>query len=159
MHKYWPIVLAVSDLSKDPRRKVGAVIVTSMNDIITSGYNGFPRGVQDTPARLNDNEVKLRLTVHAEQNAISNAARLGVSTLASTMIVNLCPCVHCAKSIIQAGIVHLICPNTPVLEPKSKWAEGGVEALELLEEAGVKLTLLYNTGLPGIIDKRKEYND
>jgi len=139
VHKYWPIVLAVSQLSKDPARKVGAVIMTFANDIITSGYNGFPRGVEDTEARLKDIPLKLNLTVHAEQNAISNAARLGVSTLNSIMMVNLCPCLMCAKAIIQAGIIQVHCPNTPDLEPHSKWASGGRKALELLEEAEVKV--------------------
>jgi dCMP deaminase len=136
-HKYWPIVEAVASLSKDPKRKVGAVIFDRSNDIITSGYNGFPRGIKDSLDRVFDTELKLKLTVHAEQNAISNAARLGISTRGNKMMVNLCPCFNCAKAIIQAGIVEVICPNTPLDEPNSKWAKGGTEALELFAEAGV----------------------
>ena len=142
MHKYWPIVLAVSKLSKDPARKVGAVIMTSANDIITSGYNGFPRGVEDREDRLKDVPTKLNLTVHAEQNAISNAARLGVSTMNSIMMVNMCPCLMCAKAIIQAGIIQVHCPNTPWLEPNSKWASGGRKAIELLREAEVVVNFI-----------------
>jgi dCMP deaminase len=142
MHKYWPIVIAVSKLSKDPKRQVGALIVNYSNDVLTSGYNGFPRGIEDSFERLHDTETKLKLTVHAEQNAISNAARLGIRTMSTTMLVNLCPCLMCAKAIIQAGITSVICTDTPKLEPNSKWAKGGLEAIALLREANINLKLV-----------------
>src|SRR6187399_873888 len=104
IHKYWPIVKAVASLSKDPKRKVGSIIFDNDGDVIASGYNGLPRGVEDTIERVFDTDVKLKMTVHSEVNAITNAARLGISTKGRTLMVNLCPCFECAKVIIQAGI-------------------------------------------------------
>src|SRR6185436_10597230 len=65
-------------MSKDPSTRVGAVLVGPELVILASGFNGFPRGVKDTEERLNDRELKTRLVVHAEMNAVLAAARVGV---------------------------------------------------------------------------------
>jgi dCMP deaminase len=136
------IATAVSEGSKDPKRKVGAIIVKPDGSPISWGYNGLARGLHDTQARLNDPETKLQLVVHAEANAVFNAARSGTSTLGGIMLATLFPCVNCANAIIQAGITEVICPDTKALEPRSKWSAAMDTSMELLLEAGVKLTLL-----------------
>jgi dCMP deaminase len=71
----WALGMAVhvAKLSKDPSTKVGAVILDSKRRIVSGGYNGFPRGVEDSDERLNNRETKLRMTIHAERNALSFA--------------------------------------------------------------------------------------
>jgi deoxycytidylate deaminase len=63
----------VSNWSKDPKAPVGAVVVSNRGGAVSTGYNGFPIGVEDSAERLEDNEMKLELVVHAEQNALINA--------------------------------------------------------------------------------------
>ena len=70
-----------SEKSKDPSTKIGAVLVRGDN-IVSIGYNGFPRGINDSPERLNNREEKYFYVVHAESNAILNAARNGIATKA-----------------------------------------------------------------------------
>ena len=139
--KYWGVVDAVAKLSLDPKRKVGAILVDEDGDIVATGYNGLPRGIKDD-IRAIDTGLKLKYTVHAEVNAIVNAARHGISPKRSSILVNLFPCVECAKIIIQAGIKTVYAPNTPLIEPNSKWSKGAEESICLLEEAGVNVVLL-----------------
>jgi dCMP deaminase len=95
----------ISLRSKDPRTKVGACIVDSMNRVIGLGYNGMPRGCDafswnrrpDSP--LDDKHMYV---VHAEHNAILNSNRHDFS--GCKLFVTLHPCNECAKHIIQAGI-------------------------------------------------------
>lgn len=133
-------------MSKDPSTQVGAVIVGPDKEIRSTGFNGFPRGIADTPERLNDREAKLELVVHGEMNAVLNAARIGVSVkgctlyLAATddsgLIWGGAPCVRCTVEIIQSGIAEIVAPpfkNTP-----SRWLDSIKKARALLEEAGIK---------------------
>ena len=131
----------VARMSKDPKRQVGALIVAQDGGPISWGYNGFARGIKDDK-RLYDNEIKLSMVVHAEANAVFNAARAGTSTLGGIMVCTLFPCVNCTNAIIQAGITEVICPDLKIAEPSSKWAAAMEQSSALLIEAGVKLTLL-----------------
>lgn len=88
--------------SKDPSTKVGAVIVDPLRIIVGLGYNGFARGVIDLPSRYDDKDVKHKLVVHAEMNAILNSI---VSLRDCVMFSTKFPCSECAKAIIQKGIV------------------------------------------------------
>ena len=72
----------VASWSKDPSTKVGCVLVKDRK-IISMGYNGFPRLIEDDLNRLIDREVKYEMTVHAEQNAVITAALHGISTAGS----------------------------------------------------------------------------
>lgn len=92
--------------SEDRSTKVGAVIVNpDLNCEISTGYNGFPRGVLDIEGR-HERPIKYEYTEHAERNAIYNAARIGVSTKGCYLFLNWVPtpCADCARAIIQAGI-------------------------------------------------------
>lgn len=132
-------------MSKDPSTRVGAIIVGPDREIRSSGFNGFPRGIADTPARLNDRTMKLQLIVHGEMNAILNAARVGIplkgcalylsATDASGAVWGGAPCTRCTVEIIQAGIVEIVSP--PMKDTPSRWRDDLVFARALLEEAGV----------------------
>ena len=92
--RYMAMAKEVAQWSKDPNTKVGAVAVGEKGQILSQGYNGFPRGIIDTPRRLNDRETKLSLVVHAEMNAIFNATYSGVSldkaTIFKYLFLNVC---------------------------------------------------------------------
>lgn len=132
-------------MSKDPRTQVGAIIVGPDREQRADGFNGFPRGITDTPERLNDRDMKMRLIVHAERNAICNAARIGVSVrgctlyLAATdetgMVWGGPPCTACTIELIQAGIASVV--SFPVKAIPSRWHDDLAFAREILAEAGV----------------------
>lgn len=94
----------VSTWSKDPSTKVGCIIVSPKRVVLSEGYNGFPEGIEDTPARLNDRSQKYPRVVHAETNAIVNAGRNGAKIEDGILFVTAPPCPNCAKMIVQAGI-------------------------------------------------------
>lgn len=96
------IAKAVATKSKDST-KVGCVIVGEDNQILTSGWNGFSRGVSETPDRM-ERPSKYDWTIHAEANAICNAARSGTALKNGTAYVTHMPCKNCIDFIIQAGI-------------------------------------------------------
>lgn len=96
----------IASWSKDPSTKVGAVIVRSDKTIVSLGYNGFPRGVPDTPEKLQHRDTKLAHTVHAELNAILNAREPLRGTTLYTWPIE--PCSHCKAAIIQAGITNIV---------------------------------------------------
>ncbi len=125
----------VSTWSRDPSTQVGAVAVRDRR-ILATGYNGLPAGVADTPERLDNRELKLLLTSHAETNLLTYAARDGVSLAGSTVYVTLWPCSHCAGQLINAGVVQVVIPNQ---EPPERWATSFSLARQMFHEAGVEL--------------------
>jgi dCMP deaminase len=119
----------VAGWSKDPSTKVGAVIVDPRRVVRGMGYNGFPRGVCDTPERYADRPTKYKLVVHAEANAILNATG---DVRGCVLYCTWHPCSACAALIAQAGIAEVRCPA-----PDPRWAEDGAFARMILDEAGV----------------------
>ena len=135
--RYMDLAEQVSTWSKDPNTKVGAVIVGSKGQILTQGYNGFPRGIRDTEKRLEDREKKLSLVVHAEMNAIFNATYNGVSLDGSTLFVYGLPvCSECAKGIIQVGISKVVIVRDKI-SIRPHWEESWKMTKEMFREAGV----------------------
>lgn len=119
-------------------RKMGAVIVRDKR-ILTTGYNGAPQGIKPCVERGECLRRKLGIpsgtraevcyAVHAEQNALIQAARMGVSVYGATMYVTYSPCIICARLLINAGIVRVIY-HYDYPDEFSK---------EILKEAGVEL--------------------
>lgn len=97
----------VASKSKDPATKVGCVIVGPDREVRATGYNGLPRGVADIPERM-ERPAKYLWTSHAEENAVAQAARVGVSLKDCTAYVTHHPCARCARSLIQAGIGKVV---------------------------------------------------
>lgn len=98
------IAEAVAIKSKDPKCKVGAVIVSEDKLILSTGFNGLARRVFDDEDILENAEEKIKIICHAEANAIYNAARLGVSISGASIYVTKFPCLACCNAIVQAGI-------------------------------------------------------
>ena len=94
----------ISEWSKDPSTKVGCVIVGEDREVRSTGFNGLPRGIDDSDDRLNNREIKYPLTCHAEENAIMHAARVGLSLEGCVAYSTWPPCTRCARSLIQAGV-------------------------------------------------------
>lgn len=121
----------IAGWSKDPSTKVGAVIVNSDRQIVSLGYNGFPRGVDDTGERLNDRPTKYSMVAHAELNAILAAT---TSVKGTTVYVwPLPPCNECAKAIIQSGIKIVVSPKIN----NDRWGASNEIAKTMFEESGV----------------------
>ena len=135
--RYTCLAKEISTWSKDPSTKVGAVVIGNNGEVLTQGYNGFPRSIKDTPQRLKDREKKYNLVVHAEMNAIYNASLNGVSLKGSTLYVYGLPiCNECAKGVIQVGIDKVIA--TRPADYNKEWDESIKDAKALFKEAEVE---------------------
>lgn len=139
--RFFEKAMEFSGWSKDPSTKVGAVIVGPEKNIVSVGYNGFARKVKDTPDRLNNRDIKYKLTVHAESNAIFNAHRAKSDVFGCKLYVwPLPPCCGCANAAIQVGISEVHCfPFEQGSELESRWKNDIDLAERILSEAGVKL--------------------
>jgi dCMP deaminase len=132
------VALLASKRSKDPNTQVGACIVDQNNVILTTGYNGFPKGCSDDefPWDREGENTKYPYVVHAELNAILNAS--GKDLKGARIYVDLFPCNECAKAIIQSGIKEVIYlsdkyANTPATQASKL----------MLTTAGVRLTQMH----------------
>jgi dCMP deaminase len=131
---FYSIAEKVSSRSRDDS-KVGVVLVNNENIIVSTGYNGLPRHVSDDKTRIDDREEKLRWTVHAESNAICNAARTGVSTRGCIAYVTKFPCSRCAGELVQAGITRLVTFGKMWKNDNS--GDDGRRSWTILSESGV----------------------
>lgn len=92
--------------SKDPTQ-VGAALIGPEGEVRLTGFNGPPRGVLDTPERL-DRPIKYLFASHAEANLVAFAAREGISTQDCSVFVTHHPCASCARTLIQAGVRSVV---------------------------------------------------
>jgi dCMP deaminase len=120
----------VATWSKDPSSQVGAVIVRPDRSIASVGFNGFPRGVEDSRERIANRDTKLLYTLHAEINAILAAQEPLQGH--SIFVYPFQPCAHCAAAIVQAGIKNVYCPSESV----PRWEESFSAARTMFHEAG-----------------------
>jgi dCMP deaminase len=127
----------IGSWSKDTSRKVGCVIVGPNNEIRSTGFNGFPRSVEDSVEDRHLRPAKYKWTEHAERNAIYNAARVGIPLDGCRMYLPWFPCMDCARAIVQAGIVELICEEPNLSD--TQWGADFAEVPQLLKEGGVGL--------------------
>ena len=134
--RYISLAREISKWSKDPSSKIGAVAVGSQGQVLAQGYNGFPRGIEDSRERYIDRPTKYKYIVHAEQNVIYNATYNGVSLNGSTLYVTGLPtCSDCAKGVIQVGIKRVVMPDEEIPE---NWQESWNLTKQLFTEAGVE---------------------
>ena len=134
--RYTHLAKEISAWSKDPNTKVGAVVIGKDGQVLSQGYNGFPRGIRDSSSRFKNRERKLELVVHAEMNAIYNACLSGVSLKGSTLYVYGLPiCNECAKGIIQVGIKKVVAMRPKVYN--TQWDESIKNAEKIFNEAEV----------------------
>lgn len=107
---FMSMAILASKRSKDPSSQVGAVIVDDDHKVVSIGYNGMPRSIDDKDLSWNKNEGldnKYLYVCHAEFNAILNV-RNGSSVSGCTVYVTLFPCNECTKAMIQTGIKKII---------------------------------------------------
>jgi dCMP deaminase len=135
--RFLRLALHIAQWSKDPSTQVGCVVVGPDREIRSTGFNGFPRGIEDDAIRLRDRAKKYPLVCHAEENAIMHAARIGVALKGCTAYVTWPPCTRCARSLIQAGIDEIAYPAG--LEIPERWLEDFEISKEMLEEAKVRV--------------------
>jgi dCMP deaminase len=135
-NRYLSLAEAVSSWSKDPSRKIGAVAVGAKGQVLAQGYNGFPRGLEDTDDRYLIRERKYELVVHAEMNVIYNATYNGVSLDGATLYVTGLPvCSECAKGIIQVGIKRVVMRK---MEIPPTWEASWRKTKEMFDETGIQ---------------------
>ena len=125
----------VGSWSKDPSTKVGAVIVDDKKRIVSVGYNGFPRGVEDSEKRLCDRSQKYDIIVHAEMNALAFAKGSVEGCTLYTWPFQ--PCSRCAGFIIQSGIKRVVTIKKDNSE--DRWTSNFNLAQQLFSESGVTL--------------------
>jgi len=141
--RYLALAKEVASWSKDPSTQVGAVTVGSKKEVLSQGFNGFPRGIVDSEDRYNNRETKYKYVVHAEMNAIYNATYSGVSLDGAVLYVYGLPiCSECAKGIIQVGIKKVIIEKSKELD---NWNESVALSQEMFDEAGVELVITSKT--------------
>jgi len=138
--KFIDLSKLVSTWSKDTNSKVGAVIVDDDNIVLSMGYNGFPRGCDDSIETRYDKPTKYLFTEHAERNALYHAARHGVSLKDCTIYVTMFCCSDCARGIIQSGIKKVVAPTPDV--DHEKWGIHFKAAIQMLEEANVEMKFI-----------------
>jgi len=127
----------IASWSKDPSTQVGAVIVDKKKRVVSVGYNGFAQGVKDSPERYENRDIKYKIVVHAERNAIIFAKQNLEDCTIYTWPFQ--PCSVCAGMIIQSGIKRIVAPK---IEKTERWYDDMALACETLEEAEVKLDLI-----------------
>ena len=138
--RYLKLAEEVASWSKDPSRKIGAVAVGTKGQVLAQGYNGFPRGINDSEERYNDRERKYELVVHAEMNVIYNATYNGVSLDGATLYVTGLPvCSDCAKGIIQVGIKRVVMRDM-VIPPT--WITSWNKTQEMFNETSIQFEFI-----------------
>tara|TARA_Y100000389_G_scaffold204508_1_gene257529 strand:- start:2247 stop:2693 length:447 start_codon:yes stop_codon:yes gene_type:complete len=137
-NRYMELAKAVSTWSKDPSKKIGAIAIGSKGQVLAQGFNGFPRGIDDTDERLNDRETKYKYVVHAEMNLIYNATFNGISLDGSTVYIYGLPlCSECAKGLIQVGVKRIVMSRDSLEDVDEKWQDSFDLTLQLLNESGI----------------------
>jgi dCMP deaminase len=125
--------------SKDKYTQIGAVIVGKDGEIVSTGYNSFPRGLDDGLDYRQERPEKYYWFEHAERNAIYNAARIGVSTKGTTMYLSCgLPCADCARGIINSGVTRIFCERVDVTKGEM-WKESQERSWDMFMETGVKV--------------------
>ncbi len=139
--RYFWLARRVSKWSKDPKAKVGAVLLNRWGWPIALGYNGFPAGIEDDVDKLADSKLKNDMVVHAEQNVLLVS---GASARGGTMYVYGKPvCPRCAVLIIQGGLERVVgIQPDPESNPGSDTHKSGQLSLKMFKEAKVAFTPL-----------------
>ncbi|MGD2072684.1 MAG: deaminase [Candidatus Thorarchaeota archaeon] len=144
------LVYLIASRSKDERTHTGAVIIGPDNEIRSTGYNGFVRGLNDNVAKRQKKPEKYFWFEHAERNAIYNATLNGVSLKDCLMYTNGIPCMDCARGIVQSGIKEVIVDKKWNEINTRKWKKHAKRSLEMFAEVGVKIRY-YEGGLLDVV--------
>jgi dCMP deaminase len=136
----------IATWSKDPSTKVGAVIVDDDQQIVSTGYNGFPFCFPDDPDAYEDRDTKLERIIHAEMNAVMNAKRSVRDCTLYTWPFMTCDV--CAKHMLQAGITRFVAPTTPPVLAQ-RWKDSLSPALRHIKRANRPLVFIDSEVIDG----------
>jgi len=132
----------IATKSKDIHTKIGAVLVKDKS-VISEGYNGFPRKVNDDINDRNQRPTKYEYVVHSEMNCICNCSKKGISSNDTTLYCFAFPCNNCAKALINAGIIELVYhkqwDDVGINKNSDKWKEATKHSEIMLNEAGINV--------------------
>ena len=131
-YRFLDLSKLIASWSKDPSTKVGAVIVDEDRRILSLGYNGFPLGISDDK-RLDNREIKYKMVVHAECNALLFCSEPPVG--ATIYTYPFMPCPKCAGMIIQTGITRVVSYKSN----NERWSEEFALSRNMFKEAGIEL--------------------
>jgi len=140
----------VATKSKDRSTQVGIVLVGTDNEVLSTGFNGFPRGVDDENESYHERPMKYKITEHAERNSVFNAARQGIKLKGATAYFDSdpYPCSDCARALIQAGIKRVVGTAEKFAgkrtdeSGKSYWEEDCAIGADLLRQSGVIIDIV-----------------
>lgn len=134
--RFLELAKLVASWSKDPSTQTGAVIVRPDKTVLSVGYNGFPRGIEDSEEKYNDRETKYSMIVHCEMNAVLSAHE---SVKGCTLYTwPFASCDRCAVHMIQSGITRAVAPILPK-HLEERWSENLTKTRNLFKEAGIIL--------------------
>ncbi|MBO4480681.1 MAG: dCMP deaminase family protein [Alphaproteobacteria bacterium] len=138
--RFMDVAKLIATWSKDTSTKVGCVIVGPYGEIRSTGYNGFPRGVNESIEERHERPAKYKYTEHAERNSIFNATLFGTSCRDCVMYVTFPPCPDCARGIIQSGIKEVFYLDMPTDKTQkiAGWRDDLQISFDMFNEAGVK---------------------
>ena len=135
---FMTLVYLVAMRSKDDRTHVGAVVVGPDHEIRSTGYNSFPRNIQDDIPDRQVSPSKYMWIEHAERNSIYSAALVGIPLKNCTLYTNGLPCSDCARAVIQAGIKEIVIDaDWDKGSNRDQWKNSQSCAMTMLQEAGV----------------------
>lgn len=125
--------------SRDTSTNIGAVLVGPNKELISTGYNSLIRGVNEQVKERHERPEKYLWFEHGERNAIYNAARIGISTLGTTMYTNGTPCANCARAVVQAGIKEVVVHRAWNSANEDQWYDEAKRSVQMFQESGVIL--------------------
>jgi dCMP deaminase len=139
--KYFKLAEQQALLFSKDTTKVGAVLLApESHQILSLGYNGMPRCVDESIARRWERPIKYKYVEHAERNALYNACRHGTPVQGSIAVVTMFPCCDCARALIQAGVQTLVTVRPDY--DREVWGPDSRVSMEMFQEVGMALMLL-----------------
>lgn len=132
---FYRVAVDLEAMSKDPVRKVGALLVSADRRQMSPGYNGFPPEIPDLPSLLADRDFRIANTRHAEVNCLEQSP---FPPADCTMYVTRFPCVTCASELRRSRIRRLVAPRPDLGHPR--WGKSWAAALAALALAGIDIT-------------------
>lgn len=155
---FMTLVYLISTKSKDQKTKHGAIIVASDKGVRSTGYNSFPREINDDIQERQERPEKYFWFEHAERNAIYNAAKSGIKLDGCIIYTAGIPCMDCARAIVQAGIKKVIVHKSYVDSQKTQgyelWNEHARRTITLFNEASVILEFFDGDIIRNIVGMR-----
>jgi dCMP deaminase len=141
--QFYKLALFQAELfSKDRHKKVCSFFIAPESyQMLSAGYNGMPRGINENIEERWERPEKYKYIVHAETNGIFNACRNGVSLKDSICVVTMFPCSNCTKALIQVGVAEIV-----TIEPDfehERWGEDFKFSYDMLKEAKIDINYVY----------------